>query len=139
MKKMERKWARVCFVLLVAALVLAVTPWALHALLHVESKAYPTVFGILAALCLLTEFLLSRRFLRCPHCGKSTAPPRWSGKQHYRCTRCATIFPFDDQPELPVRVADDEEDEEDDDEEWEEYDEELYDDPDDESQVEEEE
>jgi len=127
MKKLERKWAKICFVLLVSALVLAVAPWALHVLVGVESKVYPAVFGILAALCLLAEFLLSRKFLRCPTCGKTTAPPRWDGKTRFRCVKCGRIFPFDDQPEI-VYAAEDEDDEEaSDDDEYEE-DDESYDD-----------
>ena len=110
MKKLERKWARVCFALLVAAVVFVVTPWLLLAVLKVESKAFPIVFGILAAICVLAEFLLSRKYLRCPRCGKSTVPPRWSNKARYRCTRCATIFPFDDQPEIVYAIEDDDDD-----------------------------
>jgi len=113
MKKLERKWARVCFVLLVAAIVCVVTPWLLQALFDVTSYVYPIVFGVLAVLLAGAEFLLSRKYLRCPHCGKSTVPPRWTNKNRYRCTRCATIFPFDDQPEPPVISIDDDEDEDD--------------------------
>ena len=125
MKKLERKWARVCFVLLAAAVVCIVTPWLLLAVLKVESKGFPIVFGILAAICALAEFLISRKYLRCPHCGKSTVPPRWSNKVRYRCTRCATIFPFDDQPEIVYAVEDeDDEDEAYDEDEYDSYDEE---------------
>jgi len=113
MKKLERKWARVCFMLLVAAVVCVVTPWLLQALFDVTSYVYPIVFGVLAVLLAGAEFLLSRKYLRCPHCGKSTVPPRWTNKNRYRCTRCATIFPFDDQPEPPVISIDDDEDEDD--------------------------
>ncbi len=127
MKKLQRKWARVCFVLLVAAVVFVVIPWLMLAVLKVESKLYPIIFGILAAACILAEFLLSRKYLRCPHCGKSTVPPRWSNKTRYRCTRCATIFPFDDQPELVFVAEDEDEGEEDggeyEDDEWEDGDE----------------
>lgn len=118
MKKLERKWARICFALLAAGLGLAVAPWALHVLLGVVSEVYPLVFSILAAVCLLAEFLLSRKMLRCPTCGKTTAPPRWDGKTRFRCVKCGMIFPFDDQPEIPVSAPDDGEDEG----EWEEED-----------------
>ena len=104
----------------VAAVAFVATPWLLLAVLKVESKGFPIVFGILAAVCILAEFLLSRKYLRCPHCGKSTVPPRWSNKTRYRCTRCATVFPFDDQPELVYTNEESDEDEE----EYDEYDEE---------------
>ena len=130
MKKLERKWARVCFALLVAAVICVVTPWLLQMLLDVTSFMYPIVFGALAVLLAGAEFLLSRKYLRCPHCGKSTVPPRWTNKNRYRCTRCATIFPFDDQPDLPVTTEEEDDDEED-------YEDDEYDDDDEHDEAEE--
>lgn len=120
MKKLERKWARICFVLLVAAIVCIAAPWLMEALFDAESPAIPITFGVLTLILIGLELLFSHKHLRCSHCGKSTAPPRWNSRHRYRCSRCASIFVFDDEeePESPAV----EEYDEDDEDEWEEYD-----------------
>ena len=88
-KRLCRRWARLCWLLLVFAGGFAVLGTLLR------------VIPFLMASCVLIviELILQLAFLRCTNCGKEIAPPHWDPGKRFYCRRCGKPFLFDDDPD----------------------------------------
>lgn len=88
-KRLSRRWARRCSLLMVAGCGLV--------LLGAVLRAKPVL--IVGCVLLVAEVILQVTFLRCRYCGRDVAPPRWNPGRHYYCNHCGKPFLFDDEPE----------------------------------------
>ena len=98
MKRLKRKWARVCTVLMVLTILCVFLPWVMYDLLG-RSIAW-AIAGVTGATLGLTAMLIVKFVcLRCPNCGKSAARPQWKPGTRYYCPCCGKPFVYDDEPE----------------------------------------
>ena len=106
---LKRKWARTALVLEYVGVALLLVYWLLGSELFRRFFAEdidqdgPAVAQIRRVLQLggLALALLGIAYgcwrLRCPHCGKGSAPARWTAWDTFYCRRCGQPFVFDDE------------------------------------------
>jgi predicted RNA-binding Zn-ribbon protein involved in translation (DUF1610 family) len=88
---LQIKYARVCVILLILAVVFAI-------LCPILSNASSNIiFLIISAcmtvVCLFTATIIRLSKLKCPSCGKTLASLRWS--QEYFCPKCGKPMTYD--------------------------------------------
>ena len=88
-RRLRRRWARLCWLLLVFAGGFAV----FGALLRMIP------FLMVSCVLIVMELILQLAFLRCTNCGREIAPPRWDSGRRFYCRRCGKPFLFDDDPD----------------------------------------
>lgn len=85
MKKLKRKYARLCIILGVMALVCC---WSsIFIVVHISEFIAKLLIGggaVLLFCALGVKFAL----LRCPECGYSGLMPQWSKNDSYHCPKC---------------------------------------------------
>lgn len=89
--KLPRIWARVVIVLLGGGLFLSAL-----LMFWPPPGQWSILCAIMAAVCIIGALVVDFWKLRCVHCGKSAAPPRWLADKTYRCMHCGKPFEFDD-------------------------------------------
>lgn len=89
--KLSRTCARVVLVLVFGGMLQGL-------LLALLWPALATAAVVVFLACVICAVVLQFWKLRCVHCGKTAAPPRWSPGKTYYCSRCGNPFVFDDEP-----------------------------------------
>ncbi|NLO47194.1 MAG: hypothetical protein GX111_02560 [Clostridiales bacterium] len=86
--KLLRKYARIVIVLIVAAVVFAL----------IAIIARNILLAILSVLLITASAIIRFTCLRCPNCGRYSAPPRWSyAIKTIHCPGCGKPFEYDDE------------------------------------------
>ena len=90
--KLERKWARMCLVLLLMAIL------SLGELALVHGNLFVTVAILIQfVLFFIAAGVVRHIGLRCAHCGKYDCPPRWNPGRRFYCPNCGEPFIFADE------------------------------------------
>ena len=86
--KLLRKYARMVIVLLIAGV--------MFALIAIISRNIPLV--VLGVLLITAAAIIRFTCLRCPNCGRYSAPPRWSyAIKTIHCPGCGKPFEYNDE------------------------------------------
>ena len=90
-KRLRRRWARLCWLLIVFGAGLVIFGGL--------RRMIP--LWIVGVFLLIAGMILQRSFLRCTNCGKDLARPMWVSRRRYYCKFCGKPFLFDDDPPDP--------------------------------------
>lgn len=95
-KRLERKWARACLLL-----VLGGGAAAAAGVLLFTSQSWALALIISGAAAMAAGAVVRGTKLRCQHCGKWVAKPRWKPGKQQCCRACGNPFLFDDEDGKP--------------------------------------
>jgi transposase-like protein len=86
--KLTRKYARIAIAFCVAAVLFILSAFIFRSI----------VLSIFGALLITVSAIIRFVCLRCPNCGRYSAPPRWSYSiKTYHCPGCGKPFEYDDE------------------------------------------
>lgn len=95
-KRLERKWARACLLLVLGGGAVAVAGVLLSAL-----QSWALVLTLLGGAAMIAGAVIRWTKLRCRHCGKWVAKPQWKPGKQQLCRACGNPFLFDDEDGKP--------------------------------------
>ncbi len=107
MKRLERKWARVCILLIVLTILCMFIPLVVYCFAGAVVLIWMQIGMIGAVLCLAAAVVLRVWHLSCPNCGRGIAPVQWKPGKRYYCSLCGKPFLYDDEPDEPPEAVPD--------------------------------
>ena len=99
MEKLKRKYARLCLVFLAMTLIFVAMPVVMCDFLDLDAALWGRLGVGGAVICMVLIWYVRNCCLRCPHCGRGLAVPRWNAGERRYCSSCGEPFIFDDEPE----------------------------------------